>query len=300
MHPRTSIHASTVLFMLLAATAAQADGLVDDAWLTSSYWDDGAAEIAFYEAERTRDQYGRPKGQSFPVGTYLVKHDFDPRTEAKASGTSSDAVAAFKYAIFYEFESGAYQYKRSYVTNAAQASLAPLKTSLASFDWCSNLYREMAFRADGTVAALMRSDDYGNQETSFARPEGAYPFAQLPLLLRAFDFSSSKRLELRLLLDDGTTVGARAEMAGVERLETPAGTFETEKITLSYDGNVPSLVGERAEGVEHYWRSTGPGRHLVKLEAAGGRYRLTLVEELRSPYWRENFFPRLKNVTARP
>ena len=270
------------LALLGAFTPAQASSLVDTSWLASSYWDDGRAEVAFYEVERNRNQYGQEADQRFPVGTYLVKHDYDLAAEAKASPGARERLSAFKWALFYEFESGAYQYKRSYVTNAAQADLAPLKTSLASFDWCSNLYREMAFRRDGTVAALLRSDDYGNRTSSFTRPEHAYPFAELPLLVRALDFSSGDRHAFQVLLDDGTTVAVSAELVGREPLATPAGTYETEKITVSYDGAVPSLVGETADGVEHYWRDTGPGRVLVQLEAESGRYRLVLLGELRS------------------
>ena len=291
---------SIYLTALLAVIPAHANDLVDHSWLTGSYWDDGQAEVAFYQVERNRNQYGQPADQSFPVGTYLVKHDFDPETQAKASAGAATRLPAFKWSIFYEFESGAYQYKRSYVVNAAQADLAPLKSSLASFDWCSNLYREMAFRPDGTVASLVRSDDYGNRTASFAARSGAYPFTELPLLVRALNFSAARSHRFQVLLDDGTTVGARAELAGRETLATAAGTYDTEKIAVSYEGRVPSLVGEQAEPREHYWRDTGPGRVLVKLAAENGRYRLTLVEELRSAYWRENFFPRLRNVKTRP
>ena len=86
----------TCLAALLACAPAHADGLVDTPWLTGTYWDDGQAEIAFYQVERTHNQYGQAKGQTFPVGTYLVKHDFDPEAEAKASSAStwtSGAVA---------------------------------------------------------------------------------------------------------------------------------------------------------------------------------------------------------------
>jgi hypothetical protein len=279
---------------------AAADGPVDGAWLTGSFWDDGQAEIAFYEVERTRNQYGRADAQRFLVGTYLVKHDYDPEAEAKASARADRRVPAFKWALFYEIESGSYQYKRSWVLNAAQADLAPLKSSLASFDWCSNLYRELSFHPGGTVASLARSDDYGNRAASFPRPAGAWPVTALPLLVRALDFSSSPSHGFAVLLEDGAAVAARAELAGRETIETPAGPYETEKVTVRYEGAVPSLVGEQADAAEHYWRATGPGRLLVKLEAESGRYKMVLVEELRSAYWREDFYPRLERVGERP
>ena len=39
---------------------------------------------------------------------------------------------------------------------------------------------------------------------------------------------------------------------------------------------------------------------LLKLESETGRYRMTLVEHLRTAYWRENLWPRLTQVTQRP
>lgn len=295
---RKTIHG--VVLGAFTASLAAAGGPVDGAWLTSSFWDDGQAEIAFYQVERTRNQYGRKDDQRLLVGTYLVKHDYDHEAEAKASAEARQRVPAFKWALFYEIESGSYQYKRSWVLNAAQADLTPLKSSFASFDWCSNQYRELSFHPDGTVASLKRSDDYGNRAASFPRPDGAWPVTALPLLVRALDFSSAASHGFAVLLEDGTTVAARAELVGRETLETAAGPFETEKITVSYEGEVPSLVGEQADAAEHYWRATGPGRLLVKLEAESGRYRMDLVEELRSAYWRENFFPRLERVHERP
>ena len=292
---------SLAVAALLAPAAARAQApTADTAWLTSSHWDDGRAEVAFYEVHRSRNQYGRPDDQTFLVGTYLVKHEFDPATRSKAAASAEGGVPAFKWALFYEIESGSYQYKRAYVTNAAQADLAPLKASFTSFDWCSNLYREQDFLPDGRVESLVRSDDYGNRATSVALSARAYPVAELPLLVRGLDFSVQARQELRVVLLDGTTVEVTATLEGRETVETAAGRFETEKIVLRYASEVPSPVGEQADTIEHYWRATGEGRHLVRLAADGGRYSMELVETVRSPYWRENLFPDLERVRSRP
>ncbi|MFT4605063.1 MAG: hypothetical protein ACI9W4_001802 [Rhodothermales bacterium] len=86
----------------------------DGAYLTSDLWNDGQAEVAFYQVTRSQDQYGRDRDQSFLAGTYLVKHDFDREAGSKATASSTDPVPAFKYALFYEFESRSYEYKRSW------------------------------------------------------------------------------------------------------------------------------------------------------------------------------------------
>ena len=282
--------------LLLTALAAwmPAAFAMTDGWSQDGIWDDGQAEIAFYQLERQRDEYGRSRAQSILVGTYLVKHNFDAGAQTKsASGTP-----AFKWSLFYEFESGAYQYKRAWVLNVAQDDLRPLKMSFTSFDWCSNRYEELAFLPNGRVESLARSDDYGNRETSFAVVQNAYPAAQVPVLVRGLDFSSQKEHRFQILLPDGKRVSARAEFAGREPVIAPAGSYDAEKITVRYDSSVPSILGESSDLVEHYWRATGPDRLLVRVEAPN--YQLELVEHLRSPYWSDNFYPRLKTIQERP
>ncbi|MFQ5568107.1 MAG: hypothetical protein ACE5G0_00445 [Rhodothermales bacterium] len=307
---RTSFILASFVFivsLVLAGCVAQtapssepAEPITDAAYLTGTQWNDGQAEVAFYQVERTRNQYGQEADQRFLVGTYLVKHDFDRAAMSKATEEAEQPEPSFKYALFYEFESGSYQYKRNYVVNAAQADLTPLKASYTSFDWCSNAYRELAFHADGTVAALMRSDDYGNRADAFAYRANAYPVHELPLLVRGLDFSKATEHTFAVVQADGRYVRARALFEGPDTIELLSGNVEAERIVVRYDQPVRSLVGEETDASETYWRGTGPERLLLKLEGETGRYRMTLVEALRTPYWSENFWPRLTQVTQRP
>lgn len=281
-----------ILPMLLLTVAA-------DAFLLNDVWNDGQAEIAFYQVERELDQYGRPNPQSFLMGTYLVKHDYDRARQSKSRGDVVDPVSSFKWAAFYEFESdNSYQYKRNYVVNATQAELEPLKQSYTSFDWCSNQYRELAFDADGNVDYLMRSDDYGNEQRSFTRPDDAYPITLVPLLVRAFDFTESSEHAFTLLLEDGSTVPVRAELEGRETIELPAGTRDAERIRLRYDGEYRSYLSRRGAAEETYWRGLGPDRQLLAIDSE--QYRVRLVEHVRSSYWKEDVYDKLRRVTTRP
>jgi|APHM01.1.fsa_nt_gi hypothetical protein len=278
-----------------------ADPITDRQYLTADVWNDGQAEVAFYRVERTRDQYGRAKEQAFIMGTYLVKHRFSPADMTKV--TDGTGVSSFKYAAFYELESGSYQYKRNWVVNARQNDLRPFKQSFTSFDWCSNRYREVAFPPDGPVEVRMRSDDYGNRRASFAHRPKAYPPAQLPLLIRALDFGAADTLSFSVsvpVADSSAHVSARAVRAGTETVETEVGTHDTERIVVQYETPVPSPIGETSDTTETYWRGTGAERRLVRMEAEGGRYQMTLVEHLRTPYWRENLWPKLDRIDDRP
>ena len=277
-----------------------ASALTDQSYLTGAPWNDGQAEVAFYDVQRTVDQTGQPDNQHFTMGTYLVKHNFDPQAMSKATGDGG--TPAFKYAQFFEFESGSYQYKRAHVTNARQRDLRPFKHSFTNFDWCSNLYREQAFSPDGTVHQIKRSDDYGNSEREYEYRPQAYPAAQLPLLIRGLAFSESQPTRsFSVLHPDGTYVGAEAERLGTEQVRTPADTVKAEKIALRYEAPVPTpLAGGPADTLETYWRGTGPQRALLKVASGDGRYGMELIEKVRSPYWEKNVFDQLKRVQTHP
>jgi hypothetical protein len=273
--------------------------LVDSSYLTADQWNDGKAEVAFYRVQRSRDQYGRDNEQQFVAGTYLVKHKFSPAEMTKK--TDGSGTPSFKYAFFYELESGSYQYKRNWVVNARQEDLRPFKQSFTSFDWCSNQYRELAFLPDGPVEYRMRSDDYGNERSSFDRRGQSYPPAQIPLLVRGLDFSATDTLSFAIAVaDTAGYVPAQATLAGRDTVTTEAGPSEAERIVVTYDAPVPSLIGEESARTETYWRGTGPQRLLLRMEAADGRYRMVLAEHLRTTYWQENLWPRLARIDQRP
>lgn len=272
---------------------------MDSEYLTADFWNDGQAEVAFYRVRRTRDQYGNANEQEFLVGTYLVKHRFSPTEMTKV--TDGTGTSSFKYALFYEFESGSYEYKRNWVVNARQEDLRPFKQSFSSFDWCSNQYRELAFPPDGDVEYRMRSDDYGNRRTSFSSQSRSYPPAQLPLFVRGLDFSESDSVSFSVTVaGEKDHIPAQAVLVGTDTVETEAAPKETERIQVSYSEPVQSLIGEESDSTETYWRGTGPERLLVQIEGATGRYQMSLIEHLRTPYWKENLWDEIERVEERP
>ena len=298
--PMLVLLASLALLLGCAAPSADApvpEGL-DTSFLTSALWDDGQAEIAMYEVTRGHNVYGDiEEEQTFTVGTYVVKHDYAPAEQTKATGVM-EGVSAFKSSLFYEFESGSYEYKRNYVVNARQADLRPFKESFTSYDWCSNRYREVAAGPDGQVHTMMRSDDYGNRDASFAYRAGAVTPAQLPLVARGLDFSEADAHTLHVLLDDGTYVETQARLMGEATFDGPEGAVPAEQVQFTYEAPVPSMISDRDVTNETYWRGTGEARLLLKLE--GADYTMTLIEQVRSPYWSENVWDRLERVTERP
>ena len=281
-----------------SANPASPPPITDAEVLTHDVWNDGRAEVAFYRVQRARDQYGTPTEQQFLVGSYLVKHRFSPEEMTKK--TDGSGVPSFKYALFYELESGSYQYKRNWVVNARQKDLRPYKQSFSSFDWCSNQYREMAFPPDGAIQVRMRSDDYGNRRTSFDRRPRAYPPAQVPLLVRGLDRRRDTLSFSVAVADSSSFVPAEAVVRGRDSVDTEAGRFGAERIEVTYDAPVPSPIAETTARTETYWVGVGPQRRLLRMEGGGGRYRMALVEHLRTPYWTENIWDQLDRVDERP
>jgi len=281
-----------------SATPASPPSITAENVLTGEVWDDGQAEVAFYRVHRTRDQYGSAHEQQFLVGSYLVKHRFSPEEMTKK--TDGSGVPSFKYSLFYELESGSYQYKRNWVVNARQQDLRPYKQSFSSFDWCSNQYREMAVSPDGAIEVRMRSDDYGNRRSSFDWRPQAYPPAQIPLLIRGLDLDRDTLSFSVALADSNSFVPAEAVVRGRDSVDTEAGRFAAERIEVRYQTPVPSPIAETTAQTETYWVGTGPQRRLLRMEGGEGRYEMLLVEHLRTPYWKENIWDTLSRVEERP
>ena len=184
-----------------ASTATPGPTVAEAPFTHLPLWNDGKAEVAFYRA--------RVEEQEVDVGTYFLKQDFDPARESKAN---ERGVSAFKWAVFFEIIRGTEQFKHSIVVNATQTDLRPLKVSSNSFDWCSNQYQELSILTDGTIKRLMRSDDYGNDARTTKYRAKSYPVAQIPLLVRAMDFRSTKEHDFLAIRMNGTYVDAKAKL----------------------------------------------------------------------------------------
>ncbi len=270
----------------------QGSSISDSAYLNQALFDDGKAEVSFYQAYFKKGE----QRVSFDMGTYLIKHNFDPERQSKAS---SGGVPSFKFAQFHEYVSGSEEFKYSYVVNAARADMRPMKASRNTFDWCSNQYRELAFTAQSKIQVLMRSDDYGNTRREASYREKTYPLAQLPLLIRALDFSKEQQADFSVLEMDGGIISAMAELKGKETIQIANQQVEAEKIRVFFAKSVGSLLTGAAEHNELiFWRGTDPARTLLKWqsEVEGGE----LEETLRSAYWQEDVFSRLKKPRAHP
>ncbi len=273
-----------------AADWASGPTIADSKFLQQSIWDDGQAEISIYRATRGKGE----DAQSFSVGSFVIKHSFDPESGSKAE---SGGVPSFKWAAMFEYEVGSEQFKTSYVINQVKANLHPLKVSMNRFDWCSNTYRELAFLPGGQVRHLMRSDDYGNLQDDRRAKPGVYTFPQMWWLVRAIDLSNSP-VQFQVETFDGQRTTATATLMGSDTKQFNGESVAVEVIEIHYSEAIPTLLGPTRSSSERFVRAKGGARWL--LEAHGEGYDLEMVEVIRSPYWRENIWDLLTRTKARP
>ncbi len=287
--------------------------MVDAAFLTQPLWDDGKAEVAFYQVERYLQADDKKTVLPSLAASILVKHDYDPVRLMKAVGFSQHKVASFQWVFFYPFEDR-YATKYSFSVHAVQVNFRPLKQSFASISFEGNGYVELNFLPDSSIAVVNRGDKVSEPEVKLKGRPHAYPVGMVPLLVRAMDFGENRQHDFWVVLLDGKFVQARATHTGVDTLQVAGAKTACEKITVHYsDLGAQSFFGVTGylAPEETYWRSRAPNRQIVQLESSlieagvlGKKvrihYRMKWIEELRSAYWEEDVRKRLRKVKKLP
>ncbi|HET9480589.1 MAG TPA: hypothetical protein VFP98_02445 [Candidatus Polarisedimenticolia bacterium] len=281
---------SVLLAILLAGAAAGAPPLpVDPAWSTASVWDDGMAEVAVYDA--TRRVYGIER--SFETVLITVKEELDAATAVKADPpyTGRKLVTVLKANLISRIETENYPYHYMttlFVRRDDPASLVKLAQS--SQDWCGTTFKEV-LGLQHPVRLRFHSYFDGQADGSHPMPlaGGAVLEDQLPLVLRSaaarmrsgevYRFPMYGSLISNSVSEPSARI-VRAELAGEEDLDTPAGRFPTWRIRVfEADGS----VGDQ-EPVVTYWIERSDRRALIRMTARDGRTLLLRILERRD-YW---------------
>ena len=297
-----SLPVGLVLFLFAVGTAAAGETrvILDRAFLDQPIWDDGRAELSFYDVEVEVPE----STLRYKAGTVLVKHDYDRKRHSKterighggASARNADVVASFQWGFF---DLRDLLRKRSVFLHVRKSDLLPLKQTFGGFSLEGNSYLELSFHPDRTVHRMQRSDTRNGGDSTFDHLPDSYPIAQLFLLVRALDFSDDHEHRFRVLDPDGRYVDARVRREGVDTLELPQGPTRAERIRVWFSDTTPFPAGPIGwvATTETYWRGLGPTRPILKLEsgelADGGSYRATVIERTRSKWWREDIRTRL-------
>lgn len=278
---------------------------LDPAYLTDPLWQDGNAEIAFYEM-RFEDRDAPP----VLAGSILAAHRFDPRTFRKVDSDEEAGEAAWKWIFLYEHDAPvANRLRRAFYLDARQRDLELWRFIATESSWdghCAYSIRvdrasdRFHARASSCRTLLPLPTVHAGTESA----QGTFAIGQMPLLIRASSFVDGNRSTLAVTIS-GTPVTAHIERIGIETVDLVSGPVRAEKITVTYESDTglpaetapPTIFGHPAKR-ETYWRSTAAHRQIVKVES--DRYTMRLIEEIRGKHWQDDLFPRLDHVDRYP
>lgn len=277
---------------------------MDASFWNSKLWNDGGAEIAFYELRIPQSR------EPVLAGSILVKHRLDRSGLFKVDGVKPGSEEAWQWIVLYGFEApAAGPTRRFFMLEARRRDLQPWRFRAAESSWEGHCGYWITLDADETALQERGSScetllPLKDLERSHPYEEATYLRAQMPLLVRGVDFSNRPRHELALLAA-GHRIQARLERLGVETVRLPGGAEEAEKIAVEYSQAPRFRAATAPPGPfgaggrrEIYWRRTGANRQILRMEGDG--YGMTLIEELRAKHWKEDFSPRLERVRRYP
>lgn len=252
-------------------------------WARDPLWDDGRAEVAFYDARRL--VYGRPT--DYPATLIVVKEDLDARTLVKADAPyeGRELLPAMKLGADHRFDAPTMPYRFSltaFVRRDAPARL--LKLVFGAQEWCGVTYKRLD--ASG-AAARLDFHSYFDGEAS-----GSHPVAlaaadlaedQLPLALRGLDFADGLEVRTRILPTLASIrvpgppalADAAIRVAGAETVTTGRGREEAWKVEVAF-----------GEVRQTWWMARERPHMVLAMESSDGRS-LRLARLTRAAYWQE-------------
>jgi hypothetical protein len=249
----------------------------------AALWDDGRAEIDAYEA--TVRRYGILR----PLTAYLivVKEDFSRTQLVKADPghDPADLLTVLKLNHVINYQTGIYTYHQMMSCFFDRTTMALVKLSFTSNEWCGNSYKEYRRRdGRGSLAVHTYWDNQG--EATYDIPVGPDVVFQdaLPLWIRSLPQGAGATRALRLLPTQIESKGSRPEAmsatlraAREEPVEVPAGTYRALRWELAAED------GRK----EVYWTARDDPHVLLAWDRSdGGAYRLKWTQRL--AYWTLN------------
>jgi len=259
------------LLMACTVSTFAEDAHGSRSWRQSAIWDDGNAEFATYEISWQR--YDRAyNGRAIIV---LVKEPWAPDLQVKADTPRPDGFEVFKFNHLRDVPTGVYTYHQAATVFLRRDSGELLKIAASSVEACGISTAQMR---DQVLETHSYFDTQGDRTVSW--PNGAWPWAGLPAVLRDFvvgEPASTFNVFGTLMtsrfpeLTDKSWKLTRHEP---KRLSVPAGDYEGVAIELQHEDVSMTFVFD----------SVSPHTLLQYKDSRDSEYRLAKVE--RMPYWR--------------
>jgi len=263
-----------LILSALVAPAARAS------WGDARLWDDGRAEVAFYDSERVDG--GKPR--TFREQIIISQEDLRADTLVKADNKKAQkTLRAFKMSQVVRYDTD--NYPVSFMTTTFSPEdhpERPLKITVGAQDWEGTTFKMLTVREAEKATLEWNSRFDGEADKSvelLMEPKDVFE-DQLPLALRAMPLKDGFVAEFRLW-DNLTSIRAQEP-----RVSTAVVTVEGEELVRCRAGSLPSwkVTVARPTGVDTYWFEKAAPRILTKMETSDGRKRL-LHGRARWSFW---------------
>ncbi len=250
-------------------------------WATEKLWDDGKAEVAIYQAERS--VYGKTRYYDYVY--ILVKETFNKEYQVKTDDyTRNDLFDVMKINKFARIETENYPYH--YLSSIFLKREDPVhlyKFTNSSQEWCGNTYKHF-YQQDSSYEYNYDSywDQEGRGSTTF--PGDVLFEDQLSYTLRTMQFKEGTTFDCRIVESQVTNKANQPRIyeGFISIHKSENNPLEIEP--YSQDDVWEVQVKLDVEKTNIYWISSKYPHELLKMTAWDGR-KLSLKRIYRDAYW---------------
>jgi len=240
---------------------------------TDSYWDDGKAEVAVYDAMLPH------YGTTYPsnVSLLYVKEPFRTDTRVKSDrGSGENIVPVIKSNMIISTQTGSYHYEQMHSSFWEISSQTLLKWSLSHHEACGATFK-MGIPDTDILKMIYHTywDGAADGELSIPIPENSWHYEELPYRLRMRTASREK---------DSLHIHLFSPV-----IHSQLGTPGFRPATIIWKDDLPHSVFEvrHAGGVDVLTFARKFPHVLIKWERADGGS-LKLKEMVRTAYWNKH------------
>jgi hypothetical protein len=258
----------TILLLPVFLTAPQ------EPFSQASIWDDGQAEVSVYDGEEMLAGAKR----AFVAYSVVVAESLDSKTLVKVETAGADQRPVLKYNLILDIPTGISSAKQMASLFFCRETMAPLKASFSSQDWCGNVFQ--LWRHDREQLEVRSYQSSEGDRTYPLTLEQAEPvfYDSLPLWLRSRSPHHERNWTIQLVrrrltssAPEPQVVTAHLVFQGIRQGQNNEGRALVEL----HDG----------EAVDRFFFDPSAPHSLLEwVRADGTRYRLRNVQRL--PYWK--------------
>lgn len=261
-----------IAFPLAAHAAAELDTLLNRDYAATSFWDDGKAEVAVYDAERV--VYGEPRKHT--VRLITVYEDFNKEYYVKADWPYGEKplLPVLKQNMNATIQTDTYPYHYMTTVFSERGHFGrTVKVAISSQEWCGTTYKEFQFWRDQPREVY---HSYWDGEGSGVRDLPPNPNAfleeELFLVLRGLPFREGLKVSFELYQGETTN-------------KAPVPKSEPAELVVSEAEDAWAVTVRAQTGRRILYRFAKQYPHyLLSQEHSDGRT-LALRSVERSAYW---------------